>query len=64
MPSQIEPDLAERFNNALLDIVMHRLINEEGNYTAATISCRSAETVAAGKVHKAGAPVELTRPDG
>ena len=64
MLSQIEPDLAERFNNALLNIVVHRLVNEEGNDTAATILFRLAETVATGEVHSAEAPVELTRLDG
>ena len=64
MLSQIEPDLAERFNNALLNIVVHRLVYEEGNDTAATILFRLAETVAMGEVHSAEAPVELTRLDG
>ena len=64
MLCQVELDLAERFNNALLNIVVHRLVNEERSDTAATILFRLAETVATGEVDGAEAPVELTRLNG
>ena len=60
----LDPDIADRFNNALLNIVVHRLIEEEGHAAVATILFRLAETVATGQEHHPSAPVELTKLDG
>lgn len=60
----LDPDIADRFNNALLNIVVHRLIEEEGHAAVATILWRLAETVATGQEQHPSAPVELTKLDG
>lgn len=61
---QLEPGIADRFDNALLNIVVHRLIEEEGSMKTATMLFRLAEIIAEGKERNSENPAELTALDG
>ena len=60
----LDAEVSDRFNNALLNIVVQRLIEEEGQDRVATILFRLAEAVASGEEHYSSDPVELTKLDG
>ena len=60
----LDAEVSDRFNNALLNIVVQRLIEEEGQDRVATILFRLAEVVASGEEHHSSDPVELTKLDG
>jgi hypothetical protein len=60
----VEPDIVDRFDNALLNIAVHRLVEEEGNTKTATILFRLAEAVAADDQRLSDNPVELTNLNG
>ena len=61
---EVEPDIADRFDNALLNIAVHRLVEEEGKAKTATILFRLAEAVAADDQRLSDNPVELTNLNG
>ena len=60
----LDAEVSDRFNNALLNIVVQRLIEEEGQDRVATILFRLAEAVSSGEEHHSSDPVELTKLDG
>ena len=60
----LDAEVSDRFNNALLNIVVQRLIEEEGQARVATILFRLAEAVASGEERHSPDPVELTKLDG
>ena len=61
---EVESDIADRFDNALLNIAVHRLVEEEGKAKTATILFRLAEAVAADDQRLSDNPVELTNLNG
>lgn len=61
---EVEPDIADRFDNALLNIAVHRLVEEEGKAKTAAILFRLAEAVAADDQRLSNNPVELTNLNG
>jgi hypothetical protein len=61
---QLPPDIADRFDNALMNITVHRLIEEEGSMKTATMLFRLAEIIAEGKERNSENPVEITALDG
>lgn len=61
---RLDAEVSDRFNNALLNIAVQRLIEEEGQDRVATILFRLAEAVASGEEHHSSDPLELTKLDG
>jgi hypothetical protein len=64
LQEQFAPDIVDRFDNALLNIAVHRLGEEEGAKKTATMLYRLAEIIAEGKERSFENPVELTKLDG
>lgn len=64
LQKQFAPDIVDRFDNALLNIAVHRLVEEEGAKKTATMLYRLAEIIAEGKERSFENPVELTKLDG
>ena len=64
LQEQFAPDIVDRFDNALLNIAVHRLVDEEGAKKTATMLYRLAEIIAEGKERSFENPVELTKLDG
>jgi hypothetical protein len=64
LQEQFAPDVVDRFDNALLNIAVHRLVEEEGAKKTATMLYRLAEIIAEGKERSFENPVELTKLDG
>jgi hypothetical protein len=64
LQEQFAPDIVDRFDNALLNIAVHRLVEEEGAKKTATMLYRLAEIIAEGKERSFENPVELTKLDG
>ena len=64
LQEQFAPDSVDRFDNALLNIAVHRLVDEEGARKTATMLFRLAEIIAEGKDRSFENPVELNKLDG
>jgi predicted nucleic acid-binding protein len=64
LQEQFAPDIVDRFDNALLNIAVHRLVDEEGARKTATMLFRLAEIIAEGKDRSFENPVELNKLDG
>ena len=64
LQEQFAPDIVDRFDNALLNIAVHRLVDEEGAKKTATMLFRLAEIIAEGKDRSFENPVELNKLDG
>ena len=64
LQEQFAPDIVDRFDNALLNIAVQRLVEEEGAKKTATMLYRLAEIIAEGKERSFENPVELTKLDG
>ena len=64
LQEQFAPDIVDRFDNALLNIAVHRLVEEEGAKKTATMLYRLAEIIAEGEERSIENPVELTKLDG
>ena len=64
LQEQFAPDIVDRFDNALPNIAVHRLVEEEGAKKTATMLYRLAEIIAEGKERSFENPVELTKLDG
>ena len=64
LQEQFAPDIVDRFDNALLNIAVHRLVDEEGAKKTATMLYRLAEIIAEGEERSIENPVELTKLDG
>ena len=57
-------EVQERFTNALLNIAVHRLINDEGTNTAASILWRLVDTIQSDPQAITEHPIELNRLNG
>ena len=57
------PAVRDRFDNALLNIAVSRIIEIEGAERTATILIRLAEAVVANPAPRADTAIELTQPD-
>ena len=63
LPATVEaagPAIRARFNNALLNVAVNRILAEEGAATTATILWRIADALSAGAKPTPGNPVDLT----
>jgi hypothetical protein len=62
--SEAGPAVQDRFDNAMLNIAVNRILEEEGPERTATILFRLADAVGQQAVPDAGAPIDLTKLDG
>lgn len=57
------PMVRARFDNAMLNIAVNRIVEVEGSSAAATILWRIADAIGAGQRPASGSPIELSQFD-
>ena len=57
------PQVRARFDNALLNVAVHRILDVEGEQVTATILMRLADARMSGQVPKPGCAIDLTSLD-
>ena len=60
---QASTDVRSRFDNALLNMAVNRIVNVEGPVFTATILWRLADALQSGQIPSAEQPIDLTRLD-